>query len=45
MRQMHCGLPMNEYFDYGPHQLIRLINLGMKDRALSSKAIWFCVAV
>lgn len=39
-----AGCPMNEYFDYGPHQLIRLINLGLKDRALSSKAIWFCVS-
>jgi len=39
-----AGCPMNEYMDYGPHQIIRLGYLGLKERLLSSNAIWYCVS-
>ena len=37
------GCPFAEFMDYHPNQLIRLVQLGMKDVALASSTIWICV--
>lgn len=44
----HCkccagGCPFSESMDYFPNQIIRLVQLGMVEAALSSSAIWICV--
>jgi heterodisulfide reductase subunit C len=44
----HCktcsgGCHFSEAMGYFPNQIIRLIQLGMKDEALESSAIWICV--
>ena len=44
----HCltcsgGCPFAELMDYQPHQINRLVQLGMKAEALRSSAIWICV--
>jgi len=44
----HCktcssGCPFSDAMDYFPNQIIRLVQLGMKDEALESSAIWICV--
>ena len=44
----HCktcsgGCPFSEYMNYFPNQIIRLVQLGMKQAALTSSAIWICV--
>ncbi len=42
---MSCsgGCPMYQYMDYGPHGIMRLIVLGLKDEALKSNTIWRCL--
>jgi heterodisulfide reductase subunit B len=36
------GCPVTQHFDLAPHQLMRAIQLGQRDRALGSKTIWLC---
>jgi heterodisulfide reductase subunit C len=38
------GCPTAFVMDHKPAQLLRMIQLGQKDRVLSSSAIWMCVA-
>ncbi len=38
------GCPTAYVMDYRPAQLLRLIQLGQKDKVLSSSAIWMCVS-
>jgi heterodisulfide reductase subunit C len=42
---MSCsgGCPMYTYMDYGPHGIMRLAVLGLKNEALASSTIWRCV--
>ncbi len=44
----HCkccagGCPFSDSMDYHPNQILRLVQLGMIEEALSSSAIWICV--
>ena len=39
-----AGCPTAFAMDYPPNQIIRGIQLGMRDAVLSSKAIWVCAA-
>jgi heterodisulfide reductase subunit C len=38
-----AACPIANQWDYKPHQLIRMILLGMRDDILSSKEIWECL--
>lgn len=42
--QCSAGCPMAEVMDYPPDRLIRMIQLGLKEEALQSNAIWLCSA-
>jgi len=37
-----AGCPVSFAMDYMPRQIIRLLQLGMKEQALRSKTIWLC---
>lgn len=37
-----AGCPMAYEMDYPPHQIIRGVQLGMRDQVLSSRTIWLC---
>jgi len=37
------GCPVVEAMDYNPNQIIRMVQRGMRQEVLSSKAIWVCV--
>lgn len=37
-----AGCPVAEYMDIMPRQVMRLVQLGLTDEALKSKAIWLC---
>ena len=37
-----AGCPYTEFFDYPVNQIMRLIQMGMREAVLSSKAIWLC---
>lgn len=44
----HClscggGCPVVEAMDYNPNQIIRMIQRGMRQEVLTSRAIWVCV--
>lgn len=39
-----AGCPMGETAEYLPNQILRLIQLGMKNRLLQSSAIWLCLS-
>ena len=44
---VQCGMctsncPYSEVWDVKPHQVIKMILLGMRDQALSCKSIWQC---
>jgi heterodisulfide reductase subunit C len=39
-----AGCPMAGEMDLMPNQVVRLYQLGMKDRAAQSQAIWLCVS-
>ena len=48
-RCLHCrccggGCPFIEAFDYAPNAIIRLLQLGFIDEALSSRTLWTCVS-
>jgi heterodisulfide reductase subunit C len=38
------GCPVAFAFDYAPHQLLRMVQLGLKDRVLDSATIWLCAS-
>lgn len=38
-----AACPIANMWEYKPHQLIRMIVLGMRDKVLSSKEIWECL--
>lgn len=39
-----AGCPVAERMDRPPSQLMRLVQLGLQERAMESEAIWLCVA-
>ncbi len=39
-----CGCPIVEEVDYHPNQIVRMIQLGLRDEVLRSKALWLCVS-
>ncbi|MBN2333781.1 MAG: 4Fe-4S dicluster domain-containing protein [Deltaproteobacteria bacterium] len=43
-RKCTLGCPTVDDFDYPPNMVMRMIQLGMKDELLRSKAIWMCVS-
>lgn len=43
-RKCSAGCPMVDEFDFPPNMVIRMVQLGMKDELLRSKAIWMCVS-
>jgi len=38
------GCPVAYAFDYAPHQLLRMVQLGLKDRVLDSTTYWLCAS-
>ncbi len=47
-RCWHClccsgGCPFSEYMDYLPNAIIRMVQFGLKDTVLQTRAIWLCV--
>ena len=38
------GCPVAYAMDYAPNQLIRMVQLGLKDRVLNSSTIWLCAS-
>ena len=38
------GCPVAFAMDYAPHQLLRMTQLGLKDRVLDSSTIWLCAS-
>ena len=38
------GCPSAYQMDYPPHQLLRMIQLGLKDRVLNSNTFWICLS-
>lgn len=38
------GCPFAFAFDYAPHQLLRMVQLGLKDRVLDSTTVWLCAS-
>ena len=38
------GCPVAYAMDYTPNQLIRMVQLGLKDRVLNSSTIWLCAS-
>jgi len=38
------GCPVAFSMDYAPHQIIRMAQLGLKDRVLDSATIWLCAS-
>lgn len=47
-RCLHCrccagGCPFYQAMDYAPHEVIRLVQLGMKQEAMECSTIWICV--
>ncbi len=38
------GCPVAFSMDYAPHQIIRMAQLGLKDRVLDSTTIWLCAS-
>lgn len=39
-----AGCPISYQMDFLPHQIIRMVQLGMEDEVLSSKTIWLCAS-
>lgn len=47
-RCFHCtccsaGCPVSSEMDYLPNQILRMMQLGMRQEVLESKAIWLCI--
>ncbi len=43
-RKCSVGCPMVDEFDFPPNMVMRMVQLGLKDELLKSKAIWMCVS-
>jgi heterodisulfide reductase subunit B len=43
-RRCTSSCPVAEYYDYLPHQLVRLLQLGVVEPLLKSRMIWQCAA-
>lgn len=48
-RCYHCfkctaGCPITPFMDYGPDRVVRMVQLGLKDRLMTSSTIWLCAA-
>ena len=39
-----AGCPVAYAMDYYPHQIMRMVQLGVKDKVLTSSTIWLCAA-
>jgi heterodisulfide reductase subunit C len=39
-----AGCPYSEFFDYPVNQVMHLIQMGLREAVLSSRAIWLCAA-
>ena len=39
-----AGCPICFDMDYSPNQIMRMIQLGMRDEVLSSRSIWLCAS-
>ena len=39
-----AGCPMSDHMDVLPNQIIRMVQLGMREQLLASKSIWACVS-
>lgn len=39
-----AGCPIAYAMDYYPHQIMRMVQLGVKDKVLTSSTIWLCAA-
>lgn len=39
-----AACPVHEYMDILPHQVLRMLQLGMVEKVLESKTIWICAA-
>jgi heterodisulfide reductase subunit C len=37
------GCPVSRYMDFHPDQIIRMVQLGLKQQVLTSEAIWVCL--
>ncbi|MDY6917085.1 MAG: 4Fe-4S dicluster domain-containing protein [Chloroflexota bacterium] len=38
------GCPVASAMDYPPHEIVRMVQLGLKDRVLKSSTIWICAS-
>lgn len=38
------GCPVSKYMDHNPNSVIRMIQYGMRQKVLSSRAVWLCVS-
>ena len=38
------GCPVAYAMDYKPHQIIKMVQLGLKDRVLDSSTVWLCAS-
>lgn len=43
-KKCSCGCPMAFAMDLLPHQLVRLVQLGVREQVLRSRTIWVCAA-
>ena len=43
-RKCTNGCPLVPEMDFGPNQVIRMVQLGMKDQLLASRTIWVCAS-
>ncbi len=43
-RKCSAGCPMVDEFDFPPNMVIRMVQLGLEDELLRSRAIWMCVS-
>jgi len=39
-----AGCPLSSAMDYQPHQILRMVQLGLRDEVLSARAIWLCAS-
>ncbi len=43
-KKCSSGCPVNFAMDYLPHVILRMVQLGLKDRVLGSATIWICAS-
>lgn len=39
-----AGCPLSPAMDFQPHQVLRMVQLGMRDEVLRSRSIWLCAS-